>query len=101
MDDAEGAVLVDFNSIKVRLERGDAACSNHFQGDFNSIKVRLELPLMGYSSPGYPFQFHKGTIRTSATNGIVVNVPNFNSIKVRLEPSFPKYPPSGSNISIP
>ena len=42
MDDAEGAILVDFNSIKVRLE---------------PPQYREKFTLM-------KFQFHKGTIRT-------------------------------------
>ena len=31
------------------------------------------------------FQFHKGAIRTNASDVEVVRKPNFNSIKVRLE----------------
>ena len=30
------------------------------------------------------FQFHKGTIKPKTENGITIYVPNFNSIKVRL-----------------
>ena len=32
--------------------------------DFNSIKVRLEQATLKDNKMNYPFQFHKGTIRT-------------------------------------
>ena len=79
--------LVNFNSIKVRLEQVKGVppfAINHY---FNSIKVRLELLLrlctIGWS---WLFQFHKGAIRTSITLIPSISLPNFNSIKVRLEP---------------
>ena len=57
--------LLNFNSIKVRLERLEAAGLNPYLMNFNSIKVRLERAgsLVGglFSSQ---FQFHKGAIRT-------------------------------------
>ena len=34
-----------------------------------------------------PFQFHKGTIRTSAAASVLSSLCDFNSIKVRLEPT--------------
>ena len=43
---------------------------------------------------GSLFQFHKGTIRTSAHVEVYVDVAHFNSIKVRLEPL------SASSVSI-
>ena len=40
------------------------------------------------TSVGNPlFQFHKGTIRTKATQGRTTLQADFNSIKVRLEPA--------------
>ena len=82
-------LTIYFNSIKVRLELylPDAkACDN---GNFNSIKVRLEPPVNSGALAVPPFQFHKGTIRTSNNQGnINVDFNNFNSIKVRLEQSY-------------
>ena len=52
---------------------------------FNSIKVRLKLI---YGNGGAPssdsFQFHKGTIKTSAYADASDPLCDFNSIKVRL-----------------
>ena len=77
--------ILNFNSIKVRLERSRIGsvpvCSIfqfhkgairtntiHRRSDyhlyFNSIKVRLELGRVGKCSPMTIFQFHKGAIRT-------------------------------------
>ena len=58
-------MLVNFNSIKVRLEQNSKELKPVLFEDFNSIKVRLELNGNGrgvFGSLG--FQFHKGTIRT-------------------------------------
>ena len=58
--------------------------------DFNSIKVRLELTDKRVQSPRrLPFQFHKGTIRTYHSRQHRKQVLHFNSIKVRLEHLFP------------
>ena len=58
------SAIVNFNSIKVRLEhrweRTDWIRSSHF----NSIKVRLELSEIQSRIMLNEFQFHKGTIRT-------------------------------------
>ena len=58
----------------------------HNQVDFNSIKVRLErlldLTLISFLTV---FQFHKGTIRTVIQVAVSIQISNFNSIKVRLE----------------
>ena len=63
--------------------------SGHFikQIYFNSIKVRLKLSYLS-SGPlhSQSFQFHKGTIKTSAHVEVYVDVSYFNSIKVRLKP---------------
>ena len=56
-------VLLDFNSIKVRLKRSDAR-------KFFTSKL---------------FQFHKGTIKTVSYNCLPYLRLNFNSIKVRLK----------------
>ena len=54
--------------------------------DFNSIKVRLERLLEFIAEPTKPiFQFHKGAIRTYLVSDDKLYVGNFNSIKVRLE----------------
>ena len=55
--------------------------------NFNSIKVQLE-PASGSerSCNMQPFQFHKGTIRTSSSSSSSFRCwGNFNSIKVQLE----------------
>ena len=55
----------DFNSIKVRLEPGHGCGREPPQLYFNSIKVRLERWAVCAIGGRVPFQFHKGTIRTS------------------------------------
>ena len=55
---------INFNSIKVRLERDLQHACLTFVKDFNSIKVRLELAPAGVVYTYLGFQFHKGTIRT-------------------------------------
>ena len=67
-------VLLDFNSIKVRLERAlDPSCSDS-ERHFNSIKVRLEPKYEAERYVKRPvFQFHKGAIRTRAEGK---NAPN-------------------------
>ena len=39
---AEGCQVLDFNSIKVRLERLKTTNRQQLKSNFNSIKVRLE-----------------------------------------------------------
>ena len=58
-------MLYYFNSIKVRLEPDSLFLMPEVSANFNSIKVRLEPE--GYTTypEENPFQFHKGTIRTS------------------------------------
>ena len=54
-----------FNSIKVRLEQGSNNQRVNSLTDFNSIKVRLERrECRRLRAGGSRFQFHKGTIRT-------------------------------------
>ncbi len=53
--------------------------------DFNSIKVQLEPMFSPSSILLSVFQFHKGTIRTSAKVARVTSLFHFNSIKVQLE----------------
>ena len=59
------ALQVNFNSIKVQLERLISLCERLNYVDFNSIKVRLELEIRAKQVCVAPFQFHKGTIRTT------------------------------------
>ena len=54
--------------------------------DFNSIKVRLERFSCGVSWSPRLFQFHKGAIRTDGDDSWRIPIHYFNSIKVRLEP---------------
>ena len=51
---------------------------------FNSIKVRLNLNTYHISFAVVRFQFHKGTIKPSSHLWQYCCVPDFNSIKVRL-----------------
>ena len=60
--------------------------------DFNSIKVRLELDIRNGRVAASEFQFHKGTIRTLLLLFYSFLRSNFNSIKVRLEPFKNKKP---------
>ena len=48
--------------------------------------MRLEQLLPIFCEEVMPFQFHKGAIRTENVLARVRELPNFNSIKVRLEP---------------
>ena len=78
-------MLLDFNSIKVRLELvRDSFSSGSTAFQFHKGAIRTEysrLPLDRFNG----FQFHKGAIRTrSATAPANTNF-YFNSIKVRLE----------------
>ena len=77
--------LINFNSIKVRLEQPPRWLRRFYHANFNSIKVRLERNLVHQMHFLKLFQFHKGTIRTE--QGLWTNEKsrNFNSIKVRLE----------------
>ena len=77
--------ILNFNSIKVRLELGAVVGGVVVRGDFNSIKVRLELHRSGEGSERQTFQFHKGAIRTDIERQNCLIFSDFNSIKVRLE----------------
>ena len=52
--------------------------------DFNSIKVRLNLHFGTTDISSVLFQFHKGTIKPSYLTFCISVLLNFNSIKVRL-----------------
>ena len=56
--------LVNFNSIKVRLEHSSLDETDTYVLHFNSIKVRLERKCFALLSCNQQFQFHKGAIRT-------------------------------------
>ena len=99
--------VLNFNSIKVRLELLTIISFLLFFVHFNSIKVRLERSLASSPDSCLWFQFHKGTIRTAI--GLAISaiatlfqfhkgtirtvrwhltkdcLAYFNSIKVRLE----------------
>ena len=100
--------IINFNSIKVRLEQAADLSLARFSRYFNSIKVRLERPkgimipislnkfqfhkgairtanAAGIPCPLRSFQFHKGAIRTLSRTFLVMRLMYFNSIKVRLE----------------
>ncbi len=70
---------------------------------FNSIKVRLELyHHVVICSTSHEFQFHKGTIRTEGIKKVALLFKrDFNSIKVRLEPSERDAARCDTRISIP
>ena len=56
--------ILNFNSIKVRLELLAEQQTVLATEDFNSIKVRLERVIPAACATFTIFQFHKGTIRT-------------------------------------
>ena len=95
-------MAVNFNSIKVRLERTQKATVEIQLTNFNSIKVRLELAVLGNVGHVSTFQFHKGTIRTLFEDWDTADTKHFNSIKVRLELDTALFEHSRqSQISIP
>ena len=55
--------------------------------NFNSIKVRLEQISVNAANALLLFQFHKGAIRTNLASELHAAHKDFNSIKVRLEPA--------------
>ena len=59
--------IINFNSIKVRLEQAADLSLARFSRYFNSIKVRLEQIFPEASPYAHLFQFHKGAIRTWET----------------------------------
>ena len=77
----------NFNSIKVRLEplpSQNGSLSSLFQ--FHKGTIRTNYFTMSFKNI-ILFQFHKGTIRTVQNSYDTVDEDDFNSIKVRLEPS--------------
>ena len=76
---------MNFNSIKVRLERECRTNDRKEEVNFNSIKVRLERSRRVDGRAFIEFQFHKGTIRTLRCPKRCLGTLHFNSIKVRLE----------------
>ena len=75
---------ISFNSIKVRLIQSFHAYAKEHGLGFNSIKVRLIPPPTDILVRGYEFQFHKGSINTTAFAYSSRLNACFNSIKVRL-----------------
>ena len=70
--------LLNFNSIKVRLEQSSQIESINSIRNFNSIKVRLELKKTeNFSIILSLFQFHKGAIRTNVGLAQNASVPEF------------------------
>ena len=64
-------VLINFNSIKVRLKLCPLVVSLRLILNFNSIKVRLKRTHKHQSGCMSRFQFHKGTIKTRILNPVV------------------------------
>ena len=78
-------VLMDFNSIKVRLELLRIVLQRSiclFQFHKGAIRTLLEHR---WKKDIPTFQFHKGAIRTDYPIPELDSIGNFNSIKVRLE----------------
>ena len=73
--------IINFNSIKVQLERKYPDKHINTDTHFNSIKVQLEQSVSTLmSSIIGSFQFHKGTIRTSTrwwrfASAVVISIP--------------------------
>ena len=85
---SESPSLYHFNSIKVQLELPSWSLPRPLLAHFNSIKVQLERMISVIETQGWLFQFHKGTIRTSAETISMLPVRYFNSIKVQLEHNY-------------
>ena len=79
-------LLLNFNSIKVRLKHSFREFVIVRKLNFNSIKVRLKPDAAPIAGESKTFQFHKGTIKTKAWLGLCLWAHGyFNSIKVRLK----------------
>ena len=78
---------LDFNSIKVRLKQEYEKRKREnriFQ--FHKGTIKTSALKNGVFEP-LSFQFHKGTIKTTEHQLEKFNKENFNSIKVRLKPA--------------
>ena len=54
---------------------------------FNSMKVRLKRPSLRCPPSASLFQFHEGPIKTQRTEFLYNRKHGFNSMKVRLKPT--------------
>ena len=81
----DSLTLDNFNSIKVRLKQKIWLQALPLVLHFNSIKVRLKHGGQINNRLKSIFQFHKGTIKTQPSIGLLSYTQNFNSIKVRLK----------------
>ena len=93
--------FANFNSIKVRLKLDYPAELVVLALHFNSIKVRLKLAAKSILAHRLAFQFHKGTIKTCCCCYVEFSSFNFNSIKVRLKHAAAAMSSSQASISIP
>ena len=79
-------VLIDFNSIKVRLELTEKEFDDLVIMRFQFHKGAIGVFIAGRRSLGDNlFQFHKGAIGVKKLLPANALSPYFNSIKVRLE----------------
>ena len=79
--------MLDFNSIKVRLELIARSILNLRESSFQFHKGAIRTKYFGrWQVSFHSFQFHKGAIRTTGKCNTETSFDNFNSIKVRLEP---------------
>ena len=87
MFDSREHGIINFNSIKVRLEHAYNHLAQGYQTLFQFHKgtIRTDKTHRHMFTTNL-FQFHKGTIRTVLTEPISNLSSYFNSIKVRLEP---------------
>ena len=94
--------LINFNSIKVRLELSNLGKINIISWSFQFHKGAIRTRRRPCHHRRYsPFQFHKGAIRTFQQRDSRFWFTNFNSIKVRLELSERRFKRVTSEISIP
>ena len=87
----DSLTLENFNSIKVRLKQKIWLQALPLVLHFNSIKVRLKHGGQINNRLKSIFQFHKGTIKTQPSIGLLSYTQNFNSIKVRLKHEYHRH----------
>ena len=78
--------IINFNSIKVRLNLCSRAHSVGVNRHFNSIKVRLNQLYLVVVQILFVFQFHKGTIKPANTFSKISTSSKFQFHKGTIKP---------------
>ena len=79
--------MIDFNSIKVRLNLSHILEGWGLLFNFNSIKVRLNQRMFPQCYSNFEFQFHKGTIKPLLTNFVAKDSVIFQFHKGTIKPA--------------